>query len=104
MTNPVPESLLRQIVATYNPRRVILFGSHARGEAGPGSDLDLMVVLDDDAPAELRHWSKKFEARRDYDGAVDILTCRDSTLQEKARSPWSFAASVLNEGITIYER
>ncbi|TCZ58620.1 nucleotidyltransferase family protein [Roseicella aquatilis] len=52
MTHPVPENLLRQIVATHHPRRVILFGSHARGKAGPDSDLDRMVVLDDEAPGE----------------------------------------------------
>lgn len=46
MTSPVPEQLIRQIVATYRPRRVILFGSHVRGEAGAESDLDLMVTID----------------------------------------------------------
>jgi hypothetical protein len=35
-------------VAYFQPRRVILFGSMARGEAGPDSDNDLLVVLDDD--------------------------------------------------------
>ncbi|MDO9709631.1 nucleotidyltransferase family protein [Paracraurococcus lichenis] len=104
MTHPVPESLLRQIVATYNPRRVILFGSHARGEAGPDSDLDLLVVLDDDAPEDLRHWRKKGEARRGYHGAVDILTCRASVLEDRARFPWSFASTVMTEGVTVYER
>ena len=34
----------RRIVAAAPGARVILFGSHARGEAGPDSDLDLLVV------------------------------------------------------------
>lgn len=51
-SSPVPESLLRSIVAEFAPRKVILFGSAARGEAGPDSDLDLLVVLDDDVPLE----------------------------------------------------
>ena len=48
----VPPELLDPVVAYFQPRRVIVFGSVARGEAGPDSDIDLLVVLDDDAPAE----------------------------------------------------
>jgi len=49
---PVPAELLNAVVAYFRPLRVILFGSAARGDAGPDSDIDLLVLLDDDAPAE----------------------------------------------------
>ena len=53
MTVPlVPSELLDSVVAYFNPRRVILFGSVARGEAGPYSDIDLLVIVDDDTPPE----------------------------------------------------
>jgi predicted nucleotidyltransferase len=45
----VPAELLRAVVAYFRPRQVILFGSHARGDAGGDSDIDLAVVLDDSA-------------------------------------------------------
>jgi len=48
----VPRHLLDAVVAWFQPQRVILFGSLARGQAGSDSDIDLLVVLDDDAPAE----------------------------------------------------
>jgi len=48
----VPAEPLDPVVAYFRPRRVILFGSRARGEAGPDSDVDLLVVVDDDTPAE----------------------------------------------------
>jgi len=51
-TAQVPAELLDRVVAYFHPRRVILFGSQARGEAGPDSDFDLLVILDDDAPAD----------------------------------------------------
>lgn len=35
----VPAELLDPVVAYFNPRRVIVFGSAARGEAGPDSDM-----------------------------------------------------------------
>ncbi|MCX6546181.1 MAG: type II toxin-antitoxin system prevent-host-death family antitoxin [Acidobacteria bacterium] len=35
----------------WDPERIVLFGSHARGDAGPDSDLDILVVLPDGQPA-----------------------------------------------------
>jgi uncharacterized protein len=100
----VPDSLLSQIVTAYAPRRVILFGSHARGDAKADSDLDLWVVLDDDAPGEVLHWRRQNEARRRYVGPVDILACRASDLDGRAHIRGSFAATILREGVTVYER
>lgn len=37
--------MVRRIVEQFGPEKVILFGSHARGTAGPDSDVDLLVVL-----------------------------------------------------------
>lgn len=37
--------MVRRIVSGFNPERIILFGSHARGDAGPDSDVDLLVVM-----------------------------------------------------------
>jgi len=48
----VPQTLIDSIVRTYAPRRVVLFGSQVRDTANADSDLDLLIVLDDDVPAE----------------------------------------------------
>jgi predicted nucleotidyltransferase len=40
----VLNEIVRRIVATADPDKIILFGSAARGEMGPNSDLDLLVV------------------------------------------------------------
>ncbi|MBL7154875.1 MAG: nucleotidyltransferase domain-containing protein [Phycisphaerae bacterium] len=37
--------MVKRIVAQFGPERIILFGSHARGAAGPGSDVDLLIVM-----------------------------------------------------------
>jgi uncharacterized protein len=39
------ESMVKRIVKKFQPEKIILFGSHARGEAGPDSDIDLLVVM-----------------------------------------------------------
>ncbi len=38
--------MARRIVRKFRPERVILFGSQARGDAGPDGDVDLLVVMD----------------------------------------------------------
>ena len=38
-------SMAEHIVRHFDPLRIVLFGSHARGDADPGSDVDLLVVL-----------------------------------------------------------
>lgn len=39
------EEMVRRIVERFHPDQVVLFGSYARGEAGPDSDVDLLVVM-----------------------------------------------------------
>lgn len=48
----IPRDLLDPVVDYVRPQRVILFGSRARGEARRGSDIDLLVIVDDDTPSE----------------------------------------------------
>ncbi len=47
--NEMVENRIREmvdrIVRDFQPEQVILFGSHARGEGGPDSDVDLLVVM-----------------------------------------------------------
>jgi uncharacterized protein len=37
--------MVRRIVNQFHPEKIILFGSHARGDAGPDSDVDLLIVM-----------------------------------------------------------
>jgi HEPN domain-containing protein len=96
--------LLDSIVAHFNPQRVILFGSMARGDAGPDSDVDLLVVVDDDTPAELFSGKSVAEARAGYRGGADILPYRASVFRTRAQARASLAATVLREGVTLYAR
>jgi uncharacterized protein len=100
----VPDSLIRTIVATYRPVRIILFGSAARGQAGPGSDLDLLVLLDEEVSDGTVPHKLRYEARRDYHGPVDIIPYRARKFAERARASGTFAHTVSSEGVTVYER
>ena len=52
--DPVLADIVRRLVETFEPERIYLFGSKARGDEGPGSDYDLMVIVADSAPPERR--------------------------------------------------
>ncbi len=100
----VPKELLDAVVAHFDPLRVILFGSRARGEAGADSDIDLLVVLDDAAPADKLGWRSAFEARKDFHHAVDIVPCRRGWFEGKRGVIGSLAHMAAEDGIVLYER
>jgi hypothetical protein len=100
----VPDTLLRSIVAELGPQRIIVFGSRARGDARPDSDIDLLVVLDDDVPLEKLGAKAIHAARGGYRKPLDIIPCRASVLAKRARAIGSFAHVVLRDGVTVYER
>jgi predicted nucleotidyltransferase len=102
--SPPPAALLDAVIAYFNPRRVILFGSHARGEAGPDSDYDLLVVVDDDTPREKLRLEAGYEASRGYRGPADVIPCRESTFRRRARLPGTLSYVAATQGVTVYER
>ena len=103
--NPaVPQALLEAVVAHFDPLQVILFGSQARGEAGADSDIDLLVVLDDGAPAAKLGWRSAFEARKNFHRGVDIVPCRQRWFEARRAVIGSLAHVAAEDGIVVYER
>jgi uncharacterized protein (DUF433 family) len=100
----VPQSLLDAVIAHFDPLQVILFGSRARGEASVDSDVDLLVVLDDDAPAAKLGWRSAFEARKHFHQAVDIVPCRRRWFEDKREVVGSLAHMAAEDGVVVYER
>ena len=52
--NPVLAEAVERLRRSCQPERIYLFGSAARGDAGPDSDYDFMVIVPDTAPPERR--------------------------------------------------
>ena len=101
----VPPELLDPVVAYLNPRRIILFGSAARGDAGPDSDIDLLVILDDDTPPERLTLRAGDEARHSYTRRpADVIPCREVTYKAKRRIAGTLPYEAAREGVVVYER
>ena len=103
-TPTVPTELLDPVVAYFNPRRVILFGSYARGQAGPDSDIDLLVVVDDDTPPDRLTLYAGHASRRGYREPADVIPCRETTFRRKSRIAGTLAHTASHEGVVVYER
>lgn len=65
-------AMVQKIVLGFHPERVILFGSHARGDAGPDSDIDLLVVMPVQGPKRNARLAIR-KALRDVDAPVEIF-------------------------------
>ena len=85
------EAMLRRITAaivdTVQPERVILFGSAARGEVTPKSDIDLLVIIKDDEHYREAAWkihtSKPTRTRR-----VDLVVATTNDIQRHRDKPY----------------
>jgi predicted nucleotidyltransferase len=101
---PALSELLRRLVAAYDPERVYLFGSVARGEAGPDSDYDLMIIVPDDAAPERRRSRLAYQATRGTGTAADMLVWLKSDFERRSHVVASLPAAVLREGKLLYGR
>src|SRR5271169_4396642 len=104
VAKPVPTELLDAVVEYFRPLRVILFGSAARGDAGPDSDIDLLVILDDDAPPQHLTLAAGYQSRRSYHRAADVIPCRASVFTRKSRIAGTLAYMAAREGEIVYDR
>jgi predicted nucleotidyltransferase len=73
----LPE-ILRRVVDTYCPIRVYLFGSEARGDASTNSDIDLAVIVRDDAGLEQSSPRAAAEALWGLERGADVVVFKES--------------------------
>jgi predicted nucleotidyltransferase len=86
--------------AASSPARVVLFGSHARGDAREGSDLDFLVI-EDDVPSPYHETIILRRALRGLGVPVDIVVLSAAD----AAAPRSLAVrDGIREGIVLHER
>lgn len=87
----------------FDPDRVILFGSHARGDATPDSDVDLLVVM----PLAGLKRRKQLEIRKALRGIstpVDIVVSSPEELQWRKDVAGTIEFPAFHEGTDLYAR
>ena len=94
-----------RLVAQFQPKRVILFGSQARGAADARSDVDLLVVCSLDTSRGSRRALRVAmdRALRGLDMATDIIVLTPEEFDRDRHIPGTVARPAWREGIVLYE-
>ena len=90
------------VINRFNPERVILFGSHASGDATPDIDVDILVVMD----FKSRPHQQAFEIRRTIKRSfpLDLLVRRPADIDRRLRLGDFFIKEIMQEGKVLYEK
>jgi predicted nucleotidyltransferase len=95
------DELVRRIVETVHPLRIILFGSAARGDVGPHSDLDVMVIMPDGT--HRRHTAQDIYVSLIGIGVpVDVVVATPRDLEKHKNTIGYIYRTVLREGRELY--
>jgi len=94
--------VVRRIVDVSHPRKIILFGSRARGTARAGSDLDLLVIADSGEPRHRRS-APLYGALSDIIVPMDIVVYTPREVEEWGPVAQAFVSTAVREGRVLYE-
>ena len=99
----VLQEIVRRLVEAVDPDRIILFGSRARGDARPDSDVDLLIVKDTDQPG-YRRTIPAYRALSGLGVPKDIIWRTPAEVEDWSRVPTYVTTRALKEGKILYEK
>ena len=95
--------MVDRIIERFHPERIILFGSHAKGNAGADSDVDLLVVM----PVKGSKREKAVEigvALHDFPVPKDVLVVTPEEFQRRKEIVGTVERPADREGKVLYAR
>jgi predicted nucleotidyltransferase len=97
------DEIVRRVVKQFHPEKIILFGSHAKGTAGPDSDVDLLIIM----PVSGSKREKQIEigvALHDIRIPMDIIVTTPEEVERRKNLVGTVIRPALREGEIIYVR
>ncbi len=101
VTEDLLGEMVRRIRRVGRPERIVLFGSRARGDARPDSDIDLLIIEESDQP----RYTRSTKYRRALIGlfpSKDIVVWTPAEVVEWANVPNFFVTTILRESRTLF--
>ena len=100
--NRIVKRFINLIIKKFNLKKIIIFGSFARGDYHKGSDLDLIIVGE---------FKERFIDRigkiielNDSDLEIDAMVYTEEEFQKMIQERRPFIEQALEEGIVVYEK
>ncbi len=97
------DKMVKRLVDRFDPEQIILFGSHARGTAGPDSDVDLLVIM----PVSGSKRAKQIEMRvalHNIRVPKDIILATPDEVARRRNIVGTIIGPALREGKVLYVR
>lgn len=97
------DDIVNRIATNFNPDKIILFGSYASGTPNNDSDLDLLIIKDNDLPPHRR----SFDIQKLLKGSMvpmDILVYTNKEFEQEQKERYSFLSNAIKTSKILYER
>ena len=101
-TDPTLKEIVRRLGEHLRPERIYLFGSRARGDTGPDSDYDLLVVVASSTLPGYKRDQEAFRVLRGVGAAKDVIVLTSTEFRRRSSVVCSLPATVLREGTLLY--
>ena len=95
------QQIVKRIVAAAEPSRIILFGSYGRGDAGPDSDLDIMVI-EPHVPNRYEEMVRLRKAIGSLGTGIDLLVYSEAEYERRSQVPGTVLYWARKEGRPLY--
>lgn len=106
LPGPVPrvaEEIAQRIANDFDPEQIILFGSQARGDAGPDSDFDLLIIMPFSG-SRLEVEARIYHAIARYPVAADVIVVTPEYAARKRDVLGTIVYPAMHEGHVLYSR
>ncbi|OGW61637.1 MAG: hypothetical protein A2V83_01715 [Nitrospirae bacterium RBG_16_64_22] len=102
-TENVIHEVIRRIIAKYQPKRIVLFGSHAYGSPGPDSDIDLLIIKETkERPIDRRVAVRKIISDPSRRTPIEILVLTSDEIQARREIGDQFIEEIMTGGEVLY--
>ena len=98
------QEITQRLVNEFQPEEIILFGSHAWGEPGEDSDLDLLVIVSQSEPSPARRAMQAHRCLQDLGVPKDILVRTRTEVERFRHVRASLECQIFERGTVLYER
>jgi uncharacterized protein len=95
------DQVVKQIVERFKPQKIILFGSYARGNPHPESDVDMLVVMD--TPLKESKISLEIHRHLNVMFGLVLVVYTPQHLGERANMNDWFVLDIRKKGKVVYE-